>query len=126
MRWIEVLRLGQPHRLQHVFDDGIGAMRRQHQRDVLVNRPPRQQSGLLEDVAHPSRPAIRVRAELYLTGKVAVETGHYLEKRRLPATRRADEGYELARRDLQGQAGQCDVGLRATRARVPLLADIGG
>src|SRR6185312_2620843 len=98
-------------------------MRRQHQGDVLVDRPPRKEAGLLEDVAHSRRPPVGTEGELNLACKIAVEPGHDVEKRRLAAARWAHEGHELAGGHFEREAGKRHVRVRAARTRIPLLAD---
>src|SRR5690606_19532099 len=76
----------------------------------VVDRPlPRQHRRALGDeaelsgLAHLTR---RLAADQDIAAGQALQVGHAAQQRRLPAARRADEGDELARRDLQVDAGK--------------------
>ena len=119
--------IAQPHRGEHLLRHGAAlvsadALEGEAERDVLPDRQPGEERGVLEDQrALRRRRGDRLAVEAHLAGRRLLETGDQIEQRALAAAGGPEKDDELAGRHLEVDVGESER--RTAGAGIPGLPD---
>lgn len=119
-RGVDMVRIGQSHLGQHLADAAgdLRLLAAQHEAQIVLDRAPGQQAGLLENVADAG-PLRHLDAAL----ETAIETGHDVEQRGLAAAGGTGEDHRFARSQGEVQAAENLSRARRTQSREALFDD---